>query len=399
MTTDPDRRRLLSLLAGSALSLGLNGRAAGQIGAGLGGTGIDGGLGGTGIDGGIGGTGIDGGLGGTGIFGLIEGFSSIWVNDVQIEIPADAEITLNGRPAREGDLTLGQTVAVEAQEDGQGRLLARRIDATYALVGPISSAAPFEDRLRLIVLGQAVEVSPLNVTDNLRPGDWVVVTGLRDHRGAIQAANVALTSSREAVVTGPVSRDGRVAGMQVVYAAGTQSAPSLRLMAGTRATVTGPLTNEAEPRLVALTVSSRPLEMFDQRRFRVLVLGGLPGGEDGTLIVDGVRFSLPGARGRAEPWRRGLRDRIHGRFGVSTTGLRAIGTAGAPMQPLAPFAGPGRRGPGEDRPHFGKIRRTGAGIGNGSGVGNEQNQRRGAKGANSSGIGRDGTAVRPSRRP
>ena len=102
-------------------------------------------------------------------------------------------------------------LAVEAEDDGQGGLAARRIDA--ALRSSARSAAESAgDRLRLRVLGQVVEVSALTLTDSLQLGDWVVVTGLRDHRGAIQAANVALTDSQEAVVTGPVSRDGRVGG-------------------------------------------------------------------------------------------------------------------------------------------------------------------------------------------
>ena len=84
------RRTALSLLAGSALSLPSVGW--GQAGSGIGGTGIDAG---------IGGTGIESGIGGTGIFGLIEGFSSIWVNDVKVEIPSSAHITLNGQPAGE----------------------------------------------------------------------------------------------------------------------------------------------------------------------------------------------------------------------------------------------------------------------------------------------------------
>lgn len=360
MSNTPDRRRLLTLLGGSTLSLSLGGSVWAQSGAGIGGTGIDSGLGGTGIDAGLGGTGIDGGLGGTGIFGLIEGFSSIWVNDARIEIPETAVITLNGRPAREADLTLGQTVAVEAEDDGQGGFVARRIDAAFALVGPISGAESAGDRLRLRVLGQVVEVSALTLTDSLRLADWVVVTGLRDHRGTIQAANVARTDSREAVVTGPVSRDGRVAGVQVVRRAGTAADPSLSVVPGTWATVLGPLTDEPEPRLVATTVATRPLEVFDRRRFSTLVLGGLPGDEDDTLYVDGVRFSLPGARGRADPGQRGLRDRIHGRFGASEAGLRPIGPVGIAREPLAPFAGPGRKGPGKDRPYRGSGTGQGA---------------------------------------
>ena len=170
------------------------------------------GIGGTGIDAGIGGTGIESGIGGTGIFGLIEGFSSIWVNDVKVEIPSSAHITLNGQPAGESDLTLGQTVAIEAFEAADGSLQASRIDASLALVGPIDHMDQGRGRWALSILGQKVIVSSLTDSSALGIGDWVVVTGLRDHRGHIQAANIQPTSRRDAVITGAVSSDGTVAG-------------------------------------------------------------------------------------------------------------------------------------------------------------------------------------------
>lgn len=336
------RRTALSLLAGSSLALARPGWGQG----GIGGTGIDAGLGGTGIDAGIGGTGIDGGIGGTGIFGLIEGFSSIWVNDVRVEIPETALITLNGRVATEADLALGQTVAVEAQEDATGTLQASRIDAAFALVGPIERSRMDRGRLILHVLKQVVVVSELSEVPDLRLGDWVVVTGLRDHRGHIQAANVATTDSREAVITGPVSDSGRVAGVDIVLdVSGGQA-----LIPGTRATVQGPLTEETRRRIVATSIITRPLAVFDASRVGALVLTGLPGEQDGTLVVDGFTVNLPGVTGQADPGTNGIRGRVHGRFELNGGRYRPKGGPFASKQPRAPFEGSGRKGPGQSRP-------------------------------------------------
>lgn len=359
------RRSALSLLAGSALSLPSAGW--GQNGAGIGGTGIEAGIGGTGISSGIGGTGIDAGIGGTGIFGLIEGFSSIWVNDLKVEIPPAALITLNGRPATELDLSLGQTVAVEATEAADGTLYASRVDATLALVGPISRIVQRKGRFALIILGQRVIVSALTDVGSVGLGDWVTVTGLRDHRGNIQAANVQATDSREAVVTGRVKANGRVSGVGVLTMQGQTLVP------GTRATVQGPITDEVEPRILATHVVTRPLALFDPRRVGSLVLTGLPGEQDGTLFVDGYGIAVPGLAGQVEPNLVGLEARVHGRFQLQDGRYRVKGNPYASRQPRAPFAGAGRRGPGSSRPHHHK---PGAGHGLGGGVGSSSSKPR-----------------------
>ncbi|MGB1161382.1 MAG: DUF5666 domain-containing protein [Alphaproteobacteria bacterium] len=349
------RRNALGLLAGSALSL--PGAGWGQGGSGIGGTGIDGG---------IGGTGIESGIGGTGIFGLIEGFSSIWVNDLRVEIPASAEITLNGRPASELDLALGQTVAVQAVEGADGALQATRIDATFALVGPISQIAQHQGRWIVVILGQRVVVSALTEVGNVAVGDWVTVTGLRDHRGNIQAANILATNTREAVVTGLVSADGSVAGVGVLAADGSE------LTAGTRATVQGPLTREVQPRIVATAMSTRPVSLFDPGQVSSLILTGLPGEQDGTLFVDGYGIAVPGVVGQFDPNIAGLEGRIHGRFQSQGGRFRSQGDPSASRQPRAPFAGSGRRGPGSQQPH----RRHQPGSGSGAGFeGNTQKPR------------------------
>lgn len=327
------RRTALSLLAGSALSLPSVGW--GQAGSGIGGTGIDAG---------IGGTGIESGIGGTGIFGLIEGFSSIWVNDVKVEIPSAAHITLNGQPAGESDLTLGQTVAIEAFEAADGSLQASRIDASLALVGPIDHMDQGRGRWALSILGQKVIVSSLTDSSALGIGDWVVVTGLRDHRGHIQAANIQPTSTRDAVITGAVSSDGTVAGISVLMSEGQ------RLQAGTRATVQGPLLDRSPPQMFARAVSIRPLSIFDASRVGSLFLTGLPGEQDDLLFVDGYPVRLPGVSGQSDPGLYGLQGRVHGRFDLQGGKFRPRGGPAASMKPRAPFMGEGRRGHGAERP-------------------------------------------------
>ena len=334
------RRSALTLLAGSSLTLARAGW--GQAGAGIGCTGID-----ATIDAGIGGTGIDAGIGGTGIFGLIEGFSSIWVNDMRVEIPETAVITLNGRPAQESDLALGQTVAVEAVTDADGTLQATRIDATFALVGPVEAVETGRSRTLLRVLGQQVELSELTDASGLLPDAWVVVTGLRDHRGTIQAAHVQPTDGRDAVVTGPVTSDGRVAGVRVALT-GDQV-----LQTGTRATVQGPLliATDGASVIQVRDIITRPLSVFDPARVNDLVLAGLPGGEDGVLIIDGHALSVPGIIGQAEPGERGLRARLHGRFERRGGLFQISGRVLPSNSPRGPFRGPGRIGLGKDRPH------------------------------------------------
>ena len=340
------RRSALGLLAGSALTLPSGGW--GQDGSGIGGTGIDAG---------IGGTGIESGIGGTGIFGLIEGFSSIWVNDLRVEIPSSAQITLNGRPASELDLALGQTVAVQAVEGSDGTLQAARIDANFALVGPISQIAQHKGRWIFIILGQQVVVSALTEVGSVQAGDWVTVLGLRDHRGSIQAANVQPTDSREAVVTGIVSADGRVDGVEVLLTDGSALPP------GARATIQGPLTREAQPRIVATAASIRPASLFDPREVNTLILTGLPGEQDGTLFVDGYRIAVPGVLGQLDPNIAGLEGRLHGRFQSQGGRFRSQGSPSASRQPRAPFAGTGRRGPGSQQPNRSQLQRSTHGVG------------------------------------
>ena len=132
---DPTRRRFLGLL----LSTGLAGILAAP--------GLRPGFGAP-RDQGIGGTGAvpplddsDRGIGGTGVIGTIKKFGSIYVNDLRIAYPADAEVRIDGRPASVRDLKLGQVVRVDAR-GADDALSTTRINVTHEVVGPVESRGP-----------------------------------------------------------------------------------------------------------------------------------------------------------------------------------------------------------------------------------------------------------------
>jgi hypothetical protein len=154
------------------------------------------GLGGTGHtmdDGGsgIGGTGHqpsgDGrGIGGTGIVGTISAFGSIWVNGVEVDYPADQTVSLYDRPATGKDLRVGQVVSVEAESHGD-RLVARSIEVRHAVVGPVTSIDARNGTMQ--VLGQRVRMPAADpISQTLRRGQWVAVSGLREPKGVIVAS-------------------------------------------------------------------------------------------------------------------------------------------------------------------------------------------------------------------
>jgi hypothetical protein len=206
----PNRRSVLRLLAGAGPSLSalLPGAAWPQQAPG---------------DQGIGGTGMmrtdpsperplgegDRGIGGTGVIGTIRGFGSIVVNRLRIAYPAEAVVTVDGEPAKVGDLRIGQVVQVVAtrvavQPDGaDGGLVTGRIDVVSEVVGPVEAVAPG----RLVVLGQRVFTAGLT-------GEWVLgrrvaVSGLRRSDGIIVASLIEPRGPGLDRVVGPVRRGER----------------------------------------------------------------------------------------------------------------------------------------------------------------------------------------------
>ncbi|RVU21593.1 DUF5666 domain-containing protein [Methylobacterium oryzihabitans] len=170
------------------------------------------------LDQGIGGTGIrpgpgqdpegDRGIGGTGVVGTIRDFGSIVVNGLRIAYPADAAVTVDGRPASVAALRRGQVVRVVAREGGSG-LATGRIAVEREVSGPVEAVA----RGRLRVLGQRVTTAGLiGPAGTWRVGDRVAVSGLRRPDGSIAASLIEPAGEAGDRVTGPVrrARDGGV---------------------------------------------------------------------------------------------------------------------------------------------------------------------------------------------
>jgi len=174
-------------------------------------------------DRGIGGTGAPGavieptngdrGIGGTGVIGTIRKFGSIIVNDMRIAYPASVDVEIDGRSATAADLRIGQVVQTVARTDGDG-LVTRRIVVTSEVVGPIEGMA----NGRLIVLGQQVATDFVEAR-NLRKGQWIAVSGLRDLNGVVHASHIQRRDDSLAQVAGPVKvKKGvaRIGGLSLV---------------------------------------------------------------------------------------------------------------------------------------------------------------------------------------
>ncbi|WP_044874001.1 DUF5666 domain-containing protein [Pseudomonas sp. LFM046] len=177
-----------------------------------------GGMGGTGAvaTGGIGGTGApaqeEGGIGGTGIVGTITGFGSICVNGVEVHFDNNAPLSENGVPASTNQLAIGQVVAVEATKSPRG-LEARSIAILHAYEGPITGVA--EGTAPMRVMGQPVRLAAgARVTEGLRVGDAVRVSGLRNAIGDVVATRIERAPKLTQVsAIGAVERGGDLQGL------------------------------------------------------------------------------------------------------------------------------------------------------------------------------------------
>ncbi|MCC6914704.1 MAG: hypothetical protein IT566_13465 [Rhodospirillaceae bacterium] len=173
----------------------------------------DRGLGGSGIgteDRGLGGSGIR-----AGIIGVVTGFGSLCVNGYEVELDEASVVTLEGHPATEADIHLGQLVVIEADQS-EGKLRAASVDVRLAALGPVSTVSA--DGKTLTVLGQTVRLADMTAGagEKAAPGDWVAVSGLRDANAVIEGTSVVRLprAGTHAMVAGVV-RDGRVAGLDI----------------------------------------------------------------------------------------------------------------------------------------------------------------------------------------
>jgi hypothetical protein len=180
-----------------------------------------GGISGTGIDsGGIGGTGINpGGIGGTGIvaIGPVQRFGSIFVNGGEYELPQQTRYSVDGQPASERHLHLGDAVHVHAVDRG-GRLDALDVRIEHAVIGRVSRID--RDAGQVVVLGQTIALQPSTLlrTDHDAPlplsglsvGDVVRVSALDRGAGHWQALRLVRLSSPAAQQSAVFLLRGRV---------------------------------------------------------------------------------------------------------------------------------------------------------------------------------------------
>lgn len=160
-----------------------------------------GGGGGSGDGGSDPGGGIDrGGI--TIALGPINGFGSVIVNGVRYST-GGASITVDGQPATESDLRVGQVVRVEGRLDAGGSTgTATRISYDDNVEGPVESLDLIGQRL--VVLGQSVQVSRSTSFDDgivprslegLATGDRIEVSGLFRADGVIDATRIERRNS------------------------------------------------------------------------------------------------------------------------------------------------------------------------------------------------------------
>lgn len=152
------------------------------------------------LAGGIGGTGISG-IGGTGItaYGIVQGFGSIFVNGREYFLDERTEVLLNGMPARESELHIGDVVAVEARLDvrsGHARTL--RVHSDYQLQGLVERVDRENGTLEL--LGQTIQAGKLLASqdrryqtlrlEDIRAGDLIAMHGFARGNGAWTATRL-----------------------------------------------------------------------------------------------------------------------------------------------------------------------------------------------------------------
>lgn len=133
------------------------------------------------------------------VVGPIASFGSVVVNGVHYETNA-ATITIDGQPATQGDLRVGQVVSMVAElEDGAASGTASSVNFDDNVEGPIQSIDMASGVL--VVLGQTVRTgTSTSFDDSILPrsieglavGDFVEVSGLVKADGSIDATRIEM---------------------------------------------------------------------------------------------------------------------------------------------------------------------------------------------------------------
>lgn len=132
-------------------------------------------------------------------YGYISEFGSIFVNGVEYDISA-ANIVINGQPATESQLRLGQVVTVKGRVNAEGTAgEATDVSVTSTVRGPLANIDL--ENGTLMVLGQRIRLLPDTFLDpqlhlggilGLLPGVKVTVSGFPNSAGEIVATRIDL---------------------------------------------------------------------------------------------------------------------------------------------------------------------------------------------------------------
>ncbi len=304
------RNRVLGLLLSLTLALLPGAAVGGKAGGGIGGTGIEG------SGGGIGGTGRKiangAGIGGTGIagFGQIDAFGSVFVNGREYAIDARTAVSVDGRPASEAALKLGDIVLVRGSGDPASRsAAAATIEVRHSVVGRIENIR--DGGAVQTILGQTIEAAPgARVTESggvalalsaLRSGDTVAISAIQRADGRWSAMQFERRAPAAAfILEGTVTSIDRASrsveiGGQTVHAEALAIEDGVavgeRVRAEGQYTSSGPTLSALSP--VALDLGERGTHV-EMRGF----LGPEATSEGGrTVIVNGISamFGAPGA--------------------------------------------------------------------------------------------------------
>ncbi|MBL1320796.1 MAG: hypothetical protein COA63_007005 [Methylophaga sp.] len=185
---------------------------------------FDNSIGGTGaiakIGKGIGGTGAvareNSGIGGTGspiqqagvIIGTITGFGSICVNGIEIHYTSDTPLHRDDQlVTTDNSFAIGQVVAVSVFGTGN-EVTATEMHILHTVTGPVSSIDIANNEME--ILGQSVQLPTnsdrINANSGVQIGDYIEVSGLRNHQGNIIASRINEISPTSTVsIIGPIS--------------------------------------------------------------------------------------------------------------------------------------------------------------------------------------------------
>ena len=162
----------------------------------------------------------DRGMGGTGIVGTITGFASVCLNGLEVGINTAMAITEDGVPEKSATLKLGELAAIDASGTSDG-LRAVSIAVRHEVSGPILRMDGAAGALRLDVAGQPVVLSHgARIAAGLKAGDWVAVSGLRDHDRIIHATRIDRRAPGGLVVSGQpelVGGQWKIGGLTLLF--------------------------------------------------------------------------------------------------------------------------------------------------------------------------------------